>query len=90
MDSYVFLLIAILANGGLVYMSGVFQTRIVRKCTTCGSSETPRRAISHVSSTILDGKRRGALHNFWKLGIQHDHILCPTCYGVALRAIYPE
>ena len=94
MESYVFLLLVsasiLVIGGGLAYMSGMFETWIVRKCTTCGSLEGSRMAISHMSSTRIDGKWRGPLHNFWKPGILHDHILCPTCYKAALRAICLE
>ena len=72
---------------GAVFVSGVFETFIVRNCTKCGATG-PLIVLCHLYAGLLSGHKPPLL-SMRRLGVMHEHILCKKCFNEIMDLVLP-
>lgn len=88
MNPYWFGSIVAAMLGITAFLSGFFETWIVRRCTKCGGPG-PLSALCHLYAGLLPGGRPRHLFAMQRLGVMHEHILCEKCLNDALDLVFP-
>jgi hypothetical protein len=81
------IIIAICGLFLVFYVSGVFETWIVKECTSCGA-KGKLTALCHLYEGLATNRKPNIFgYGFKRLGVIHQSILCDKCHGEAMDMV---
>lgn len=81
------ILIIVFCLFALLGISGVFETWIIKECTSCGK-KGKLKSLCHLYEAIANNLQPSIVGYKYRLGVIHRSILCKDCMEKILKKIY--
>ena len=80
------ILIIVFGLFALLGISGVFETWIIKECTSCGK-KGKLKSLCHLYEAIANNLQPSIVGYKFRLGVIHRSILCKDCYEEVVKKV---